>query len=132
MKISVTALVVLFCSASALAAGDKVFFISPKNNAIVTSPFKVKMGVKGVKVCVANIESKDPKCGHHHILVDSAFVPEGQPVPKNETHIHFGKEETTAELRLVPGTHTLTLQFANYAHISMGEKLSATITVTVK
>lgn len=111
---------------------EQVFFISPKNNATVKSPFKIKMGVKGMEVCEANKPTENKRCGHHHLLVDGAFVPEGQAVPKDETHIHYGKMQKETELTLAPGKHTLTLQFADFAHISYGEKMSSTITVTVK
>lgn len=111
---------------------EQVFFISPKDGATVKSPFKIQMGVKGMEVCEANKPTENKRCGHHHLLIDGAFVPEGQPVPKNETHIHYGQMQKEAEITLAPGKHTLTLQFADYAHISYGEKLSATITVTVK
>jgi hypothetical protein len=113
-------------------AAVKVYFVSPKNNATVKSPFKIKMGVKGMQVCEANKPTENKRCGHHHLLVDRSFIAEGQPIPKDETHIHYGQMQTEAELTLSPGKHTLTLQFADYAHISFGEKLSSTITITVK
>ena len=117
---------------SKMSPSTQVFFVSPKNNATVTSPFKIKMGVKGMDVCEANKPTENKRCGHHHLLVDGAFIAEGQPVPKNETHIHYGQMQKETELTLAPGKHTLTLQFADYAHISYGEKLSSTITVIVK
>lgn len=109
-----------------------VFFKSPKNNAVVSNPVKIKMGLKGMKVCEANKETSDKKCGHHHIIVDGKFLPAGEVIPKNETHMHFGQKQTEAELTLTPGKHTITLQFADYAHISMGEQFSSTITIEVK
>ncbi len=130
-SILLSAILFLTCSL-ATAHSSKVFFIEPKNNATVTPSFKVKMGLKGMLVCEANIETKDKKCGHHHIIIDGKFVPAGQPVAKDETHIHYGKKQTETELTLAPGKHTLTLQFADYAHMSYGEKFSETITVEVK
>lgn len=117
---------------SKMSPPEQVFFVSPKDGATVKSPLKIKMGVKGLEVCEANKPTENKRCGHHHLLVDGAFVPEGQVVPKNETHIHYGQMQKEAEITLTPGKHTLTLQFADYAHISFGEKLSSTITVTVK
>lgn len=110
----------------------KIFFVEPADGAVVTSPLKVKFGMKGMKLCQANIASKDKKCGHHHLLIDKGVIAEGQPVPQDENHIHYGKMQEEAEITLAPGRHTLTLQFADYAHLSYGEKLSATITVEVK
>lgn len=122
---------VLFRTASA-SAEAKVFFIEPQDNATVGTSFHVKMGAEGVKLCPANQETADKACGHHHILVDSKFIPEGQPIVNDPTHIHFGKGQMETEVKLTPGKHTLTLQFADFAHRSFGEKLSQTITVNVK
>ena len=52
--------------------------------------------------------------------------------PKDATHIHFGKGQTVDTLALTPGTHTLTLQFANGVHESYGKDWSKTITVEVE
>ncbi|MEQ1877840.1 MAG: DUF4399 domain-containing protein, partial [Bdellovibrionia bacterium] len=68
----------------------------------------------------------------HLIIVDGAAIPKGQVVPKDETNIHYGKAETTTELKLTPGDHTLTLQFADGNHLSYGPELSQTIKVKVK
>jgi hypothetical protein len=124
--------VITFLFAAGAFAHTGVAFIEPKDGATVSNPVKVKMGLHHMKLCEANKETKDKKCGHHHLIVDGAAVPEGQPVPKDETHIHYGKMQTEAELTLPPGKHTLTLQFANYAHMSYGEKMSKTITIEVK
>jgi hypothetical protein len=111
---------------------DKVFFVEPKDGATVGTTFEVKMGVEGMKVCPAGKATTDKKCGHHHIIVDGAFMPEGTVIPSDATHIHFGKAQTEGKLTLAPGPHTLTLQFADFAHRSYGEKLSSTIHITVK
>ena len=70
--------------------------------------------------------------GHHHIIIDGAALDEGQGVPLDETNLHFGKGQTEAEIKLAPGYHTLTLQFANGVHASYGPRWSRTITVKVK
>ncbi|MEK6627058.1 MAG: DUF4399 domain-containing protein [Bdellovibrionota bacterium] len=132
MKLIVLSAILVLMGSVAAAHNAKVFFIEPKNNAVVGPTFKVKMGLKGMIVCEANIETKDKKCGHHHIIIDGKFVPAGQPVAKDETHIHYGKKQTETELTLSPGKHSLTLQFADFAHLSYGEKFSETITVEVK
>jgi hypothetical protein len=53
-------------------------------------------------------------------------------VMKDSTHLHFGKGQTVDTLKLSPGTHTLTLQFADGTHMSYGKDWSSTITITVK
>ena len=132
MKLILLSAFLFLLGTMATAENSKVFFIEPKNNAIVSSTFKVKMGLKGMIVCEANIETKEKKCGHHHIIVDGKAVTAGQPVAKDETHIHYGKKQIETELTLSPGKHSLTLQFADYSHLSFGEKFSDTITVEVK
>jgi len=107
----------------------RVFFVAPKDGAEVTSPVHVEMGVEGVKVHPAGevIEGT----GHHHLIIDGSYVPEGQVVPSDATHLHFGKGQTQTDVKLSKGEHTLTLQFANGKHESFGKSLSATIHITV-
>ena len=134
MKFISFCLVALAYSAQVFAAdpASKVFFVEPKDKAVVPLTFKVKMGLVGMKICPANQETPDKTCGHHHILIDGKPLAEGQPIANDPTHLHFGKGQTEADVTLTPGNHTLTLQFADFAHRSYGEKLSATINITVK
>ncbi|MEL6349341.1 MAG: DUF4399 domain-containing protein, partial [Myxococcota bacterium] len=94
------------------------------------SPVKVKMGVEGMTVQPAG-ELKEGT-GHHHIIIDKGGIAEGQAVPADEQHIHYGKGQTETELELTPGKHSLTLQFANGLHQSYGEVMASTITITVE
>jgi hypothetical protein len=110
----------------------KVFFIEPHNGATVPTKFKVKMGVEGYKIRPAGEAPDEVVSGHHHLLVDQAAIPAGQPIANDATHLHFGKGQTETEVTLPPGKHTLTLQFADGAHRSFGPKMSQTITVNVK
>ena len=96
----------------------------------MASPVKVKFGVDGMAVKPAGDMSAGS--GHHHLIVDGKPVPRGEVVPTDDTHIHFGKGQTETELKLAPGKHTLTMQFADGAHRSYGPDLSSTISVTVK
>jgi Domain of unknown function (DUF4399) len=96
----------------------------------VKSPVKVVMVVEGMEVKPAGTEA--PNSGHHHIIIDGEPVPEGQGVPADDNHIHFGKGQTETEVTLEPGEHTLTLQFADYAHRSYGPAMSNTIKITVE
>jgi hypothetical protein len=115
--------------ALAVPEGSRVFFVAPADGATVTSPVKVSMGVEGMEVKPAG--EIVPGTGHHHILVDTDGIATGGVVPKDAKHIHYGDGSTETELELSPGEHTLKLQFANGAHMSFGDKMSATITVTV-
>jgi hypothetical protein len=119
-----------------LAPNARVFFIEPAQGATITGPLengsvsvRVKMGAENVAIKPAG--PLEAGSGHHHVLVDVA-VPQGSVVPKDESHLHFGKGETEALIHLRPGAHKLTLQLADGIHRSYGEALSATIDVTVQ
>lgn len=113
----------------AAEAVRRVFFVSPKDGETVTSPVKILMGVEGMDIRPAG--QLEANTGHHHIIIGPAGVPEGQVVPADEKHIHFGAGQTEAEIELPPGEHRITLQFADGMHTSYGEVMSSTITVKV-
>jgi len=110
--------------------GQNVFIISPEDGSTVSSTFFVGMGVNGMEVEPAG-ELASYK-GHHHIIVDGDFESKGTVVPTDSTHLHFGLGQTSTELHLTPGEHTIRLQFADGFHRSYGEKMSAVITVVVE
>ncbi|HXB06230.1 MAG TPA: DUF4399 domain-containing protein [Puia sp.] len=115
----------------AVPAGAKVFFKNLKNGQTVTSPFKVEMGLEGLKLDTAGAIVAGS--GHHHLLIDAGdSIPAGTVVPKDSTHLHFGKAQSSTEVKLAPGKHVLTLQFADGIHRSYGSQLATTINVTVK
>ena len=109
---------------------SEVFFVEPKDGAELASPFTVKFGVKNLLVEPAG-EIKAGS-GHHHLLINSDSTPSGESIPADQTHIHYGKAQTEAQISLEPGTYNLTMQFANGAHQSYGSELSKTINIIVK
>lgn len=123
-----------FAEPAAKPAAEKaeVFFVNLKDGQEVASPVKVKFGLKGRKIRPALEDVTDKTSGHHHLIIDGGPVPAGQPVITDDKHIHYGKGQTEAEITLPPGEHTLTLQFADGAHLSYGEAMSATVKVKVK
>ncbi len=127
-RLAIAALSFLVLASPALA--QSVDFIEPKDGATVPATFKVKFGLDGMKVAPAGDMSEGT--GHHHLLVNVPDVPEGQVIPMDESHRHFGKGQTETELTLPPGRHRLTMQFADGAHRSYGEKMRKTIEVTVR
>lgn len=108
-----------------------VHFVFPQEGAKIFAKSSVRFGVKGMTVTPAGQHIEDATRGHHHLIVDGAPIAQGQPVPFDDKHMHFGKGQTETEITLAPGTHTLTLQFANGAHLSYGPALSKTIRVEV-
>ena len=114
-----------------IPANARVYFANLKNGQKVTSPLKVEMAVEGLKVDTANGILK-PASGHHHILIDIDSIATETVIPKDSVHLHFGNAQTSAEVKLPPGKHTLTLQFADAMHRSYGSKLTSKVTVEVK
>lgn len=111
---------------------QRVYFIEPQDGAVVGSEVKVVMGVQGMEVMPAGTVTDNT--GHHHLLIDaSQQINAGEAIPVgSDKHLHFGKGQLETKIKLAPGPHTLTLQFANGAHISYGEKMRSTINVTVQ
>jgi hypothetical protein len=115
----------------AVPEGAKVSFKNLKDGATVSSTFKVEMGADGIKVDTAGPVLAG--VGHHHILIDAGdSVATGVVIPMDSLHRHFGKAQTETELKLSPGKHRLTLQFADGLHRSYGAKMATSVTVTVK
>jgi hypothetical protein len=131
-SLTATALIaVTGCASTAPAApAQNVSILEPANGATVGTTFKVRFGVKGLEVAPAG--DIVANSGHHHLLINLDSITAGESIPFTEQHMHFGKGQTEAEVKLAPGTYKLTAQFANGAHQSYGKPLSQTITVTVK
>lgn len=115
----------------AIPDGAKVYFKNLKDGEKVSSPLKVEFGVDGIALDTAG--ALKPGSGHHHLLIDAGdSIAAGTVVPKDSTHLHFGKAQTGTTITLTPGKHTLALQYADGLHRSYGSKLSAVVTVDVK
>ena len=128
---SLLAFTLFFSLATAFAASpSKVHFVKPHDKEVVPPTFQVEFAVEGLTVAKAG-ELK-AGTGHHHLIIDGKAGPKGQVVPKDDTHKHFGDGATTASISLKPGIHTLTMQFADGTHKSLGEEYSTTISVEVK
>ena len=124
----VTLLVITGCGKKEKPKG-RVLFSEPKDGAEITGPVKVVMVVEGMEVKPAGEVVEGT--GHHHILINTDFIPPGQVIPTDDAHRHFGKGDTEAVLDLPPGDYKLTLQFADGLHRSYGKELSATINIKV-
>ena len=113
-------------------AAPRVYFAAPQDGATVAAPVKVVMAADNFTVEPAS-ETVTAGRGHLHIMVDTDCVAAGQGVPKDDTHLHFGKGQLEAELELAPGSHTLCLQAADGLHVALpGEGMTQTIAITVE
>lgn len=112
---------------------SKVFFVNIKENDQVTSPFLVEFGVVGMSIRKALEDVNDKTSGHHHILIDhpKGYIEKGQVIPMDDKHIHYGQGQTQDMINLSEGKHTLSLQFADGAHLSYGKEMSSTIMIEV-
>jgi hypothetical protein len=117
---------------TAPVAAGRVFFVSPADGAKLPEQFEVEFGVEGKQVEPAGATERNPAFGHHHLLIGTGPMPDMQVIPKDETHLHYGDGATKATVKLPPGKHQLTMQFADGAHRSYGPEWAATITVEIE
>jgi len=114
------------------AEDARIFFVGIEDGASVTSPFTVEFGLENMTVAPAGTD--EPFSGHHHLLVDQAELPAlDMPIPSDSVHIHYGLGQTSTELTLPSGEHTLQIVLGNYLHIPHDPPVvSEKITVTVQ
>lgn len=113
-------------------SGAEVYIIAPSDGATVGQHVVVRFGLKGMGVAPAGVTKEST--GHHHLLVDvKQLPPAGQPIAKDDNHIHFGGGQTETTLTLKPGTHTLQLELGDANHIPFDPAVvSKKITIHVK
>ncbi len=118
--------------APAASAEPRVYFVEPADGASAASPLKVVMAAENFVIEPASDVVAEGR-GHLHIMVDTPCVEAGQGIPKDETHLHYGKGQLEAELELAPGQHTLCLQAADGLHVALpGAGMTQTIASTVE
>ena len=114
------------------AADARIFFANLENGDTVSSPFNVGFGLEGMDVVPAGTEQE--YSGHHHLIIDQDELPAlDMPIPADSLHVHFGKGQTSTELALSPGQHTLQIVLGNHLHIPHDPPVvSEKITITVE
>ena len=111
--------------------GSKVYFISPKNDEIVSNPVSLEFGSEGVEIVPSGQDQ--PATGHHHIIIDAELPNMNIPIPADDNYVHFGDGSSSTQLTLEPGVHTLQLLLGDFLHIPHDPPLySEKITVTVE
>ena len=109
-------LALTFIFSISATASAKVFIISPKDGAEVSSPFEVVFGLQGMGIAPAGINF--PNTGHHHLLIDLDKLPDLKSgIPADAQHLHFGKGQTQATIELDPGEHSLQLLLGDWMHV---------------
>jgi len=112
-------------------ADAKVSILSPEDGASVTSPVTVEFGLEGMEVAKAG--TGEENTGHHHLLVDlDQLPPMDAPLPSTDQIIHFGGGQTSIELELESGAHSLQLLLGDSTHVPhkpplMSEKITITV-----
>lgn len=120
---------------SALGNFDEpiAFFANLKDGDSVTSPVHIAFGITGMDIAPAG--TVKPGTGHYHLLIDAELTPEEMdlPIPADETHLHYGKGQTEADIDLAPGPHTLQIIMGDANHMPHKPPVvSKRITVTVE
>ena len=122
---------------AAKPAGKKprVFFIEPKNNAVVSSPVHMKFGSEGIQIAaVPQPDPTTPRPGiaHYHVGIDQNCLPAGKNIVKGTpSWVHFGDGKDVFDSQLTPGKHKLALQLGDDLHNTLPGTCQV-ITVTVK
>ncbi|NMF90920.1 DUF4399 domain-containing protein [Aromatoleum petrolei] len=86
----------------------------PDGATIVGGKFWVRMGLRNMGVAPKGVDM--PNVGHHHLLIDTELVTEGE-IPSDRNHLHFGAGETEARIELPPGKHTLQMLLGDHRHV---------------
>ena len=111
--------------------GARVWFVSPADGAELASPVVVEFGLEGMELRHAGDAGENS--GHHHILLNTGLPRMDLPIITDDNHIHFGQGQTSVELSLEPGEHTLQLLLGDDLHIPHNPPvMSDAITITVR
>lgn len=105
-----------------------VAFVEPANGTSVTSPVVLKLATFNFTVEPAG--EVHAGAGHLHVMVDVPCLAPGEPIPKDDQHVHLGMGQTETELTLAPGEHTLCLQAGDGVHTALDITREVTFTVT--
>jgi hypothetical protein len=113
--------------------GGKVFFVSPKEGAMVKSPVQFEFGSDMFTIAAVpagEVTAVRAGTGHFHLGVDTDCLPVGEVIPKANPWIHFGDGKSVIEMQLTPGPHKLAVQAGDDKHATM-TGLCETINITV-
>src|SRR5437867_2727516 len=88
----------------AAAKKARVFFVEPKNGAMVTSPVHMKFGAEGIEIAAVppgDVTKARPGIGHYHVGIDTSCLAPGKTIVKGTpSWVHFGKAESEFDSQL--------------------------------
>lgn len=93
----------------------KVFFTNVTDGAKLTAKSTIGFGISGMDIVPAGTDK--PNTGHHHLLIDAPLPPLDREIPSDPNHVHFGRGQTSGEVTLTPGEHTLQLLLGDFEHV---------------
>ena len=93
----------------------RLYFITPHDGQVIRGGFWVRFGLRNMGVTHAGDNYQNS--GHHHLLIDvkEPLNPK-EPIPQDESHLHFGAGQTEAYIELPRGRHTLQLVLGDAKH----------------
>jgi hypothetical protein len=124
-------LIALLLAACGGSDAPRVFFTNVEDGDTIQSPVLVEWSAENFTIEPAG-EVHD-NAGHLHVMVNTGCIAAGEVIPNDETHLHFGKAQTEAELALASGEYTLCLQAADGEHKALeGDGMTQVIKITVE
>ena len=106
--------------APAKSAARRVFFVEPKNGAMVSSPLHMKFGSAGIEIApvpAGEVTKARPGIAHYHVGIDQSCLPAGKTIVKGTpSWVHFGDGKSEFDTQLSPGKHKLSLQLGDDLH----------------
>ena len=121
---------ILFAGGTPSPKGAKAYFIDLKDGDNLKSPFLVRFGLTE-QMGIAPVLADWPDTGHFHLIIDSK--PPNPDRPISTKHLHLGKGQTEATVKLSKGAHTLQIVMGDYSHIPHDPPvMSKQITVNVE
>ena len=131
-NLAVLIIFILISGLSNAFAQRAVFITEPVTGSVVSSPVKICMDTRQLKVEAARNDVKEGN-GHHHLVLDVPLPSDFKnSIPKNSNFIHMGNGVTCKTLHLEPGKHVIRALFGYANHIPYYPPITDTVVITVK
>ncbi len=123
-------LVLLGCGGASEAS--RVEIGEPADGATVTGPdVRVVLQAHGVEIIPAGVEQ--PNSGHHHLFLDVAVSPAGEPIPAGPRIVHLGGAQTEHTFEgLAAGEYRLIARLGDWQHVPIESVGADTVRFTIQ